>query len=164
MGKNKIKESVQLSAYSTFITIVAIIVFAGVAYSQFRRQADIPAFIFCSLLVIACCLALFYMPMSVSVNDNQLRINRSLWFKSIPLDEISSIKLFQPTMAERRLCASGGWFGYWGWFSNNEIGKYFGYYGKASDCFLVTLKNGKKYLLGCKNPAIIVDFIQSKLK
>ncbi len=164
MGKNKIKESVQISAYSLFITIVSIIIFAGVAYTQFRRNSDIAAYIFCSLLVIACCFSLFYSPMSISVDDNQLNIRRSLRIKSIPLDEISSIKLYQPTMGERRLCASGGWFGYCGWFSNNEIGKYFGYYGKASDCFLVTLKNGKKYLLGCKNPAIIVDFIQSKLK
>ncbi len=50
-------------------------------------------------------------------------------------------------MAERKICRSGGFFGYWGWLSEPSIGKYFAYYGKASDCSLVELKNGKRYLI-----------------
>ena len=101
--------------------------------------------------------------MSISVDDKYLSVNRSLWPKRIPLNEIASIALCSPTMAERRICGSGGWFGYWGWFGERDLGKYFAYYGKASDCFLVTLKNGRKYMLGCKDPQSIVDFTGKKI-
>ncbi|WP_300877569.1 PH domain-containing protein [uncultured Duncaniella sp.] len=66
-------------------------------------------------------------------------------------------------MAEKRICGSGGFMGYWGWFSERDLGKYFAYYGKASDCFLVTMKDGRKYMLGCQNPAEMVDAINARL-
>ena len=69
-----------------------------------------------------------------------------------------------PTMAKKRICGSGGWFGYYGWFSEPSIGKYFAYYGKASDCFLVTLKDGKKYVLGCESPDEMVEVINKLIK
>ena len=65
-----------------------------------------------------------------------------------------------PTMGTIRICGSGGWFG---WFSEKDLGKYFAYYGKASDCFLVTLKNGKKYMLGCKDTPKMVNAINEKI-
>ena len=67
-------------------------------------------------------------------------------------------------MAKKRICGSGGWFGYYGWFSEPSIGKYFAYYGKASDCFLVTLKDGKKYVLGCESPDEMVEVINKLIK
>ena len=114
-------------------------------------------------LILLCATALLYMPMSISVDDANLNINRSLRIKSIPLKEIKSVKLCPPTMAEKRICGSGGWFGYWGWFSEQSIGKYFAYYGKASDCFLIELKNGKKYLLGCNDAPEIVKYIAERI-
>lgn len=103
------------------------------------------------------------MPLSITATDKHLTVNRPLWAKRLALDEISSIALCQPTMGAMRICASGGWFGYWGWFSERDLGKYFAYYGKASDCFLVTMKNGKQYMIGCQNPSAIVDFVQSRI-
>ena len=114
-------------------------------------------------LILLCATALLYMPMSISVDDANLNINRSLRIKSIPLKEIKSVKLCPPTMAEKRICGSGGWFGYWGWFSEPSIGKYFAYYGKASDCFLVELKNGKNYLLGCADAPEMVKYISERI-
>lgn len=63
--------------------------------------------------------------------------------------DIAEVKLCQPTMGAIRICGSGGFFGWYGWFREGDIGKYFAYYGKSSDCFLVTLKDGRKYMLGC---------------
>jgi len=100
------------------------------------------------------------MPLSISVDNNQLKINRMLQAKLIQIGEIKAIGLLSPTMAERRICGSGGFMGYWGWFCEPSIGRYFAYYGKASDCFYIELKNGRKYLLGCKNPQEIVGYIQ----
>lgn len=110
-------------------------------------------------LIALCITPLFFMPLSISVKNGELNINRPLRIKSIPLSQIASVELFSPTMAEKRICGSGGWFGYYGWFKDSTIGKYFAYYGKASDCFLVTLKDGKKYVLGCESPEEIIEVI-----
>lgn len=114
-------------------------------------------------LILLCVAALLYMLISISVDDTNLNINRSLRIKSIPLKEIKSVKLCPPTMAEKRICGSGGWFGYWGWFSEPSIGKYFAYYGKASDCFLVELKSEKKYLLGCDDAPTMVEYLSERI-
>ena len=59
---------------------------------------------------------LFYMPLSISVDDKHLNINRPLRTKSIPLTDIAEAKLCPPTIAARRICGSGGRFGWYGWF------------------------------------------------
>lgn len=51
--------------------------------------------------------------------------------------DIERVELFQPTMGAIRIFASGGFMGYWGVFRESDIGRYYGFYGKASDCFLV---------------------------
>lgn len=77
--------------------------------------------------------------------------------------DVESVELFQPTMGSIRICASGGFMGYWGIFREGDIGRYYGFYGKASDCFLVRLKNGDKYVLGCNNHDKMVDYIYSQI-
>ncbi len=116
------------------------------------------------MMVVIILFALFYAPVSISVDEDSLNINRSLKTKHIPLSEISSVTLVSPTMAEKRIFASGGWFGYWGRMKEPSLGHYFAYYGKASDCFLVRLKDGRQYMLGCVDPVAVVDFINSKIK
>ncbi len=154
------KRRVNLSTYSITVTAIGLIVLLMCLY-YCRDNWGIYAI--GASLILLCGMALFYMPMSISVDDVNLNINRSLGIKSIPLKEIKSVKLYPPTMAEKRICGSGGWFGYWGWFSEPSIGKYFAYYGKASDCFLVELKNREKYLLGCSEAQAMVDFLAAKL-
>ncbi len=154
------KKRVILSAWCTIMTAIGLIVLLAALY-----YAKSPLAIGCAAgaLVVLCGTALLYMPLSISVKDGELNINRPLKIKSIPLSSIESVKLTSPTMAEKRICGSGGWFGYYGWFNGPSIGKYFAYYGKSSDCFLVTLKDGKKYLLGCEDPQEIVEFINKLL-
>lgn len=152
------KRKVNLSTYSMIVSGIGLIVLLVALY----YSNDIWSIsLISAVLVLLCALALFYMPLSVSVDDEYLCVNRSLRVKRIPLSEISSITLMQPTMAERRILGSGGWFGYWGRFRESSIGKYFAYYGKASDCFLVKLKNGCQYVLGCENPDDIVSRVSS---
>ena len=40
---------------------------------------------------------------------------------------------------------------------------FFAYYGKASDCFLVILKNGKKYMLGCQEAPEMVEAVKKNI-
>lgn len=157
------KRSVSLSTYSFIISCIGLFILVGLFFYEYFHGYHWQTYIMGAIILLLCTSAIIYLPLTVSVDDKQLSVNRSLCSKRIPLNEIASIVLCSPTMAERRICGSGGWFGYWGWFHERDLGKYFAYYGKASDCFLVTLKNGKKYMLGCKDPQSIVDFVNNKI-
>lgn len=146
-------------AFSTWCIVMTTLGLLIILFALYHSTNIISTIFVCVALVLLCGAALFYMPLSVSVDKNSLNIHKPLRNKSIPLKDVSSVELCAPTMAEIRLCGSGGWFGYWGWFKEPLIGKYFAYYGKASDCFLVSLKNGKKYMLSCQQPQELVDFI-----
>ena len=148
-----------MSTWCAIMTIVGLIVLFVALY--FAKDSFAKCMV-AGTLIVLCLTALFFMPMSISVKNGELNINRSLKIKSIPLSQIESVELYSPTTAAKRICGSGGWFGYYGWFKEPSIGKYFAYYGKASDCFLVTLKDGKKYVLGCENREAIMKEIQKQ--
>ena len=152
------KSRVELSSYCFIISSIGIAVMCGAfLFGLKRHAADWTVWLLAAMILTLCLSALIYMPLSVSVDDKALTVSRPLWHKSIPLAEIASVRLFQPTMGERRIIGSGGWFGYWGRFYDREVGRYFAYYGKSSDCFLVRLRNGRQYVIGCQNPQAIVD-------
>lgn len=157
------KRPVIISTYSIVMSCIGIVILGGLSIYEYTHGYIFRSAYIGAALLIMCLFTIIYMPLSVSVDNQYLSVRRPLRRKKIPLAQIESINPCPPTMAERRICGSGGWFGYWGWFSQRDIGKYFAYYGKASDCFLVTLKNGKKYMLGCKDPKDILDFISNKI-
>lgn len=156
------KHKVKISAYCFGVSSLSIVILLVVAVCAILRGNPLWFFL-CAMVCIFCLAALFYAPMSISADNSNLSIHRSLRIKDIPLSDIAEIRLCQPTMAARRICGSGGFLGYWGWFSERDLGRYFAYYGKASDCFLVTLRNGKRYMLGCTSPAEMVDFVTRNL-
>lgn len=152
------KKRVELSTISMILTCLVLIWVGGLVLWHIEADGyDWRLWGLIVLLVALVALNLFYAPLWISISDGSLNIERSLRIKSIPLDEIADVKLCKPTMGARRICGSGGFAGYWGWFSERDLGRYFAYYGKASDCFLVTLKNGHKYMLGCKDAPEVVE-------
>ena len=157
------KRRVALSTFSIILTIAVIALFVVGMISCLNRAVDWLAYLLAGSLVLICCLAMYFTPMAISVEDGCLNINMLLRTKSIPLRDIRSVALCPPTMSEKRLLGSGGFFGYWGWFREPSIGRYFAYYGKASDCFLVRLKDGRLYMLGCVDALGIMECINSNL-
>ena len=53
-------------------------------------------------------------------------------------------------------------FGKWGQYHDDKIGDYFAYYGKPDQTVLITLKNGKKYVVGGTDAKALTDYINSK--
>ena len=156
------KQPVILSAFSLIITIVSNALILSIMFLN-----NPPVYVQISLGVIwgmTVLASLFYMPLSISADKTTIYINRSLRIKAIPIQDVASVKLCPPTMGAIRICGSGGFFGYWGWFKERDLGKYFAYYGRSSDCFLIELKNGRKYMLGCKKALEMVEYIQSLIK
>lgn len=154
------KEKVVLSVYSRFITIViTTVTLAATAYLAWRAQwlgTIVVGCIFMGLIIPAA----IYSPIRVSADNDGITVHRLLRAKYIPYSAIQSVRMSPPTMGAIRACASDGYFGYWGWFSEGDTGRYFAYYGKASDCFLITLTDGRKYLIGCNNGAQMEAFVE----
>lgn len=152
------KRKVNLSTYSVVFSFVVLLFLLWLLYysNSDGLTMTIGVVIISWLFLVG-----LYMPLYISAENNELIVKRAFKKKRIPYTEIEDITLCPPTMAERRLLGSGGFFGYWGWFREKDLGKYFAYYGKASDCFLVRLKDGSQYMLGCESPSEIVSHIQS---
>lgn len=158
------KKKVELSTYCWIISSLITALLCGVFVYVFKESdSTLVVSIWGAAVAILLLSALLFMPLSISIDKDKLCINRPLLKKSILLSDIAAARLCSPTMGAIRLCGSGGWFGWYGWFKETDLGKYFAYYGKASDCFLVTLKNGKKYMLGCKDAPAMVDAINANI-
>lgn len=158
------KYNVKLSTYSIIISSLTLILIGGTSIYFINHGVQDKSFVLICMMILILGFALFYSPVALSVDENGLNIHRTLKTKHIPLSEISSVTLVSPTMAEKRIFGSGGWFGYWGRMKEPTLGHYFAYYGKASDCFLVRLTDGSQYMLSCDDPVAVVDFINSKIK
>ena len=156
------KKQVKFSTWSTMLSASAIIV---LLYVLKYTKDDMSYWCIAIelMLIVLVAVTLFYMPLSVMLDNDYVTVKRPICSKRIPLADITEVKLCPPTMAERPIFGSGGFMGYWGRFREKGLGKYFAYYGKASNCFLVTLRDGRKYMLGCDDAGEMVSAINSRL-
>lgn len=155
------KSRVKLSRYSLILTIVINIVLVGGCFLTIRE----PAFPWLLAVTLALLfLGMYFGPISISVDDKYIKIHSMLKTRRIPLSDVVSVEPFKPTMGAYRLCGAGGYMGYWGLFREGDVGRYMAYYGNASDCFLVRMGNGDKYVLGCENPSAIISAIASRIR
>ena len=156
------KSKIKLSRFSTVLTAITLgVLFVGCIATLHEKPAF---FSLLALYLILLVMALFYGAAYIKVDPEYIVLGSPLRSKRIPVRDVESVERFQPTMGAIRLFASGGFMGYWGLFSEGDIGRYQAFYGKASECFLVRMKNGDKYLLGCENPDEMADYIRAQSK
>ena len=156
------KSKVQLSKYAFNLTLIINVVLIGCCVAMFNET---PGFwIVLGILILLLFFGFLYGPTQIIANPDHVIVKTYLCQRKILVSDIESVELFQPTMGSIRLLGSGGYCGYWGIFREGDIGRYAGYYGKSSDCFLIRMKNGDKYVLGCQNPKEMVKYIQSQIK
>ncbi len=103
------KKKVELSSYCIVISAIIIALLCG-TFLYIIKQPDCfwPAMIWGAVVTVLLFSTLFYMPISISVDNQHLNINRPIQTKSIPLSDISSVKLCPPTMGAIRIIGSGG--------------------------------------------------------
>ena len=156
------KNKIRFSVVSTIITIFVLVVFV-VGIIALIGNTD-KLIVFCCILGAMIIAGLFYCPKSVEANGSGITLYRLLSLpKFIEYAEIQSVDTCYPSSVGFRLCASGGFFGYWGYFKDPLIGTYFGYYGSRDSCFLIKLKNGMQYIIGCENAVAMVEYINSQM-
>ncbi|MGN0238331.1 MAG: PH domain-containing protein [Lepagella sp.] len=159
------KKRVDMSIWSFLLTTLFIVFSIGMfvwLYGEVETRAL--SWVIMGMLVLMLIPSMFWMPLSVELRGDRLLVRRPLKVKSIPLAEIESVRQMPPTMGAIRICGSGGFMGYWGWFREGDIGKYFAYYGRSSDAFLVTLRDGSKYMLGCRDACEMVAAIAAAIE
>lgn len=156
------RQKVKFSSYAIFITVAVLAVFV-LGIFMLRDETD-KLILFCVILGGVTLAGLYYCPMSVETTFDNIKLNRLMSAPKIfKYSDIEKVETCYPSGGGLRLCASGGYFGYWGYFSDIMTGTYIGYYGSRSYCFLIKLKNGRQYVLGCENPVEIVKNIEAKL-
>ncbi|MDE5808576.1 MAG: PH domain-containing protein [Muribaculaceae bacterium] len=155
------KSKVKFSTYSIILTIVIIAVLVGLCI---YTENNFKFYFLFSLLFVMLMFGCLYAPMQIEADDESITVKGILKSKKIPIDRIADIETFQPTMGAIRLCGSGGFMGYWGIFREGDVGIYSGFYGRASDCFFIRMKNGDKYVLGCENPGKMVEYIKNNIR
>ena len=151
---------VRLSTFSSVITALVIILFAIAVCAVSSTDSRVVVGIAIAIMAI---LSLLYAPISISANDTDVIVKSILRRHKIPVHRIAAVERYQPTMGCRRICGSGGFMGYWGIFQEGDIGRFTAFYGKASECFLLRLDNGNKYLLGCRNSDEMIEYIRARI-
>lgn len=155
------KNKVKFSNLSKFLTIFVIFIFiAGFFMVSSRSELIIYSLIVFPTFFIS----LYYCPESIEADHQGITLNRLMSKPKIfQYGDIKLVETCYPSAGGIRLCGSGGFFGYWGYFNDIMYGNYFGYYGSRDHCFIVELKEGRKYILGCENQVEFVKYIKTHL-
>lgn len=154
------KKKVRYSIYTRIVTIGFTAFFAALAAALFVEDMAPAAWLMLGMLAVMVGSALFFSPLSVSVDAETITLCMAVRKRRFALADVAGARICPPTMGALRIFASGGFGGYWGMFSERDLGRYFAYFGKSSDCFLLTMRNGRKYMLGCADAPQMVGYIR----
>lgn len=111
--------------------------------------------------------ALCFTPLDVNVDDDEVRIRRPLKTRRIKMSEIQSAEPYQVAQNPKGKALRSmpvRTFGRWGQYHDDKIGDYYAYYGKPDNTVLITLKDGRKYVVGGSDAKALADEINSKIK
>jgi len=135
---------------STIVFLLPIGIYFGVSFSE--------GFEFTSLIVVVVLLPVFAItwalhPQDYTVNEQGITIKRPYKSILIASNDIKGIEALTPADLKysMRLFGSGGFFGYFGLFTNQKLGRYHIYAGNRVNPVLI-LTEKKKYVLTPTDP------------
>lgn len=158
------KRKVKYSKYCTITTSAIFMTLCTLALYTIIEGPTEAGLVIVGVILCLNIIGAYFAPINIEATPDFVEISMLARRKRIPLKDIVSVQSCKPTMGAIRICGSGGYFGYWGWFRESDIGKYFAYYGRASDCFLLTLSDGRKYMLGCTDSHNMAAYIGQHIK
>lgn len=109
--------------------------------------------------------ALCFVPLDVYADDDEVRVRRPFKTRRIRMSDIQSVEPYQVSNPKGKSFKSSPIrsFGHWGHYSDDKIGDYFAYYGKPDNTVLITLKDGRKYVIGAQDAKQLSDYINERL-
>lgn len=155
------KQKIRYNNYSKIVTGGILLLFiAGIFYLAGNVEKLI---LFCIIPGMTTIAGLYFCPTYIEADDSCITLHRLFSSpKVFPYDAIDTIDACYPSAWGLRLCASGGYFGYWGYFQDAVIGYYFGYYGNRNNCILLKMKDGKQLVLGCDDALKLVSYVNAR--
>lgn len=157
------ESKVRLSAFSSILTLIVTVVLIA-ASVMLLWKGEWGGYFVAAIQIVMLIAGGVYGPLSVSADDNAVTVHSLFRSHHFPISNIAEVERFQPTMGAIRLIGSGGFMGHWGIIREGDVGKYVACYGKSSECFMLKLKNGEQYVLGCENPDAMVAYIKSRVQ
>ena len=150
-------------ALAIIITLVynAIIITCGIY--AFRDSVLIAAI----LMICVFVLPILFMPLSLRVSENDVKIFRLIGRVRISLCDVKSVTIIEDD--ERffnkliRTCGSGGAYGYWGFFKHEKHGKVRMFVTDREQCFLIKCNDGKVFVVSSPKRQEIVGYLNSNL-
>lgn len=155
---NCLSQSPKWSPFAIVVTILIVVgMFALIICIDRWPQWRVLFIIVLALTFATTVAAAFLSPTRIILTDTDLIIKFALRNKIIPISEIQSAAPYQRTMNFVRTLGSGGYYGWWGWFHNQELGRFFVYAANLQRLILITTTSGRKYLISCSDPATFLD-------
>lgn len=156
------KQKIKFSTYSLAVTAAVMILFIAGIILLLGNDGKLT--VFCIILGITTIAGLYYCPTSIEANESGVVLHRLLSPpKVFSYSAIATAEVCYPSLCGLRLCASGGFFGYWGYFHHVVTGSYIGCYGSRSNCILLKMNDGRQYVLGCDDTCELASYISSHL-
>lgn len=157
------KSKVHFSLYCKIIT-VAVIALLAVGIATTTTDAS-TFYTLIAITALAVGSGLYYCPVSVEAGPDSVKIHRLMSRpKEFRYTDIAAADTCYPSAGGIRVCGSGGFFGYWGYFSDIMIGSYFGYYADRSQCLYIRLRGGRQYVVSCENHIVMAATIESHIE
>ena len=157
------KQKVIMSRYSLLATLLTLICLVAVGAFACRVGSNDSFFLYCVLFSAMLIISLFYVPLEIEADPERLTIIRAFARKHIPIKDIVEIRMCAPEIPTFRMMGSGGFMGHWGWFRSKNLGKYFAYFGRSSDCIFIRLRDDRRYMISCGEPHEMVAYVRSHM-
>lgn len=162
----KMKFNASLDKLAKAVTFIITIIFVSIIIGQLVFIIDSVQSIslFSILILVIIYLIVFlYRPIYYSTTDKLVVIHRPISDIKINLIDIKSVELLDKERLKWtiRTFGVGGFFGYWGKFTNSKIGVMTWYATKRENAVLITTFSNKKILLTPDNPELFVSVIRS---
>lgn len=158
-------ERTYLSKGTIIMTAVTLIVMIGLGlYTYIWQNQPIVFFTLSGILFLSCLVSLYFMPLEIQVDNYNLNLVFPLRRRSFALKDIKVIKPYKVTMNFVRIWGSGAFFGWWGLYRNQELGRFFVYAANLDNVIYVELNNGKKYVISCLDSQKMTEEILKRLK
>ncbi len=112
------------------------------------------------VILLSVCLY-FKSPKTIEVTGDALILHKAGGNMVMPFLDIQEIRRYSKSGI--RLFGIGGVFGFFGLFTNSEIGRHHAYVESYYEAFLVVRKSGKKYVLSCEDRDELVRIVSENL-
>jgi hypothetical protein len=157
-----------LDTFCKIVTIGITALFAIIIYIQAIQVQEVgyPApIILSSFFMLIYLITFLYRPFAYTINRDTIAIKRLIGSKSIALRDITTATAIEKIELRWafRIFGVGGFFGYWGKFTNSKFGTMTWYATNLNKAVMIETKKGKRIVMTPNDVDAFISQVQIKL-